>query len=101
MDRSLSATALRQVRLAHAFYVIKLIEFIDTFIFILRKRQRQISFLHVFHHFAVPLSLWFGIKVVPGSIMTFDSRCVVGTNMRLQITKLENEAPPLGASYVN
>ena len=32
----------------------------------LRKKSQQISFLHVFHHFAVPLSLWFAIKVAPG-----------------------------------
>ena len=87
VDTSLSASALRQVRLAHAFYIIKLIEFMDTFIFVLRKRQRQISFLHVFHHFAVPLSLWFGIKVVPGD--SFCSPCS-GVNALSLVTLLQD-----------
>jgi len=56
----------RVIRAAYLFWFIKLVEFSDTFMFVMRKKYSQITFLHVFHHFAVPLSTWFGIKVVPG-----------------------------------
>lgn len=56
----------RVVRAAFLFWATKIIEFSDTFMFVARKKHSQITFLHVFHHFAVPLSTWFGVKVVPG-----------------------------------
>ena len=56
----------RVVRAAFLFWATKIIEFSDTFMFVARKKYSQITFLHVFHHFAVPLSTWFGVKVVPG-----------------------------------
>ena len=56
----------RVVRAAFLFWATKIVEFSDTFMFVARKKYSQITFLHVFHHFAVPLSTWFGVKVVPG-----------------------------------
>lgn len=56
----------RVVRAAFLFWATKIIEFSDTFMFVARKKYGQITFLHVFHHFAVPLSVWFGVKVAPG-----------------------------------
>ncbi|KAK3091204.1 hypothetical protein FSP39_017937 [Pinctada imbricata] len=34
----------------HMYYITKLIELLDTIFMILRHKQRQISFLHVYHH---------------------------------------------------
>lgn len=34
--------------------------------FILRKKDRHISFLHVYHHSTMPLLWWIGTKWVPG-----------------------------------
>ncbi|GFY41949.1 elongation of very long chain fatty acids protein AAEL008004 [Trichonephila inaurata madagascariensis] len=48
------------------FYITKFIEFADTIFFILRKKESQISTLHVFHHSLVPITLWFGIKYGAG-----------------------------------
>ena len=53
----------------------QIIEFLDTFFFVLRKKNEHISFLHVFHHFAVPLSLWFAIKMAPGGHGIFFATC--------------------------
>jgi len=61
-----SPPAQRVVRAAFLFWATKIVEFSDTFMFVARKKYSQITFLHVFHHFAVPLSTWFGVKVVPG-----------------------------------
>ncbi|GFS01646.1 elongation of very long chain fatty acids protein [Elysia marginata] len=41
--------------------------------FILRKKNNQVSFLHVFHHGIMPFSWWFGVKLVPGGFGTFHS----------------------------
>ncbi|XP_017035606.1 very long chain fatty acid elongase F-like [Drosophila kikkawai] len=36
--------------LSYSYYLNKFIDMLETFFFILRKKDRQISFLHVFHH---------------------------------------------------
>lgn len=48
------------------FYISKLVEMMDTIFFVLRKKNNQISFLHVYHH-ASMFPLWFiGVKWVAG-----------------------------------
>lgn len=48
------------------YYFSKLIELLDTVFFLLRKKTRQISFLHVYHHSTMPILWWIGVKWVPG-----------------------------------
>lgn len=55
------------------FYFSKIIEFIDTFIFILRKKNNQISFLHVYHHSTMPLLWWIGIRWFAGGVSFFSA----------------------------
>lgn len=50
----------------HCYYVVKLIDLIDTVIFALRKKPNQITFLHVFHHFSMVVNSWLGVKYVAG-----------------------------------
>ncbi|XP_055382331.1 elongation of very long chain fatty acids protein 4-like [Condylostylus longicornis] len=47
------------------FYISKIIEFCDTFFFILRKKDKQLSFLHIFHHSTMFPIWWIGTKWVP------------------------------------
>lgn len=51
-----------------AFFFSKLIEFSDTIFMVLRKKNNQISNLHVIHHSVVPLSVWIGIKFAPVAV---------------------------------
>lgn len=52
------------------YYISKLLEFCDTFFFILRKKNQQLTFLHVYHHSTMFSLWWIGIKWVPsGSSM--------------------------------
>lgn len=46
----------------------KFLEFSDTIFMILRKKDNQVSALHVIHHSIVPISVWFGAKFAPVSI---------------------------------
>lgn len=38
----------------------RVIDLLDTVFFVLRKKDRQINFLHVYHHTIVPLTIWIG-----------------------------------------
>ncbi|XP_015911280.1 very long chain fatty acid elongase 4 [Parasteatoda tepidariorum] len=58
-----------EVRIAKAlwwYYFSKLLEFCDTFFFILRKKNNQLTFLHIYHHSTMFGLWWIGVKWVPG-----------------------------------
>ncbi|KAI5750176.1 hypothetical protein M8J76_013441 [Diaphorina citri] len=59
------------VHLCWWYYFSKFTEFFDTFFFVLRKKQNQVSTLHVIHHGVMPMSVWFGVKFTPGGHSTF------------------------------
>ncbi|XP_061545431.1 elongation of very long chain fatty acids protein 5 [Phycodurus eques] len=47
------------------YYFSKFIEFMDTFFFILRKNNHQITFLHVYHHASMLNIWWFVMNWLP------------------------------------
>ncbi|XP_060582398.1 elongation of very long chain fatty acids protein 4-like isoform X2 [Ruditapes philippinarum] len=58
-----------EVRIAKAlwwFYFSKCIEMLDTVFFVLRKKNNQVSFLHVYHHATMFPIWWMGVKWVAG-----------------------------------
>ncbi|KAI3374333.1 hypothetical protein L3Q82_006171 [Scortum barcoo] len=57
------------IRVAWLFYFSKYIELLDTVFFVLRKKQSQITFLHVFHHSFMPWTWWWGITLTPAGGM--------------------------------
>lgn len=40
------------------FLVLRIVEFIETIFFVVRKKQKQASFLHIFHHIGSVLMAW-------------------------------------------
>ncbi|QQP56340.1 Elongation of very long chain fatty acids protein [Caligus rogercresseyi] len=59
----------RALRIASAlwwYYVSKGFELLDSLFFILRKKESQLSFLHVYHHSTMFLLWWIGVKYVAG-----------------------------------
>lgn len=48
------------------FYFSKCVEMLDTVFFVLRKKNNQISFLHVYHHATMFPIWWMGVKWVAG-----------------------------------
>lgn len=47
------------------YYFSKFIEFMDTFFFILRKNNHQITFLHIYHHASMLNIWWFVMNYIP------------------------------------
>ncbi|XP_058507395.1 elongation of very long chain fatty acids protein 5 [Solea solea] len=47
------------------YYFSKVIEFMDTFFFILRKNNHQITFLHIYHHASMLNIWWFVMNWIP------------------------------------
>nr|CDS27688.1 elongation of very long chain fatty acids [Hymenolepis microstoma] len=59
----------RFVFMGYMFYFSKFLELLDTLFFLLRGKFDQVTFLHVFHHGAMPPSIWWGVKYVPGGLV--------------------------------
>lgn len=51
--------------------MLKLIDLAETVVFVLRKKQEQISFLHVYHHVSTILLLWFMTKYYAVTMTSF------------------------------
>ncbi|KAG7227413.1 hypothetical protein INR49_000418 [Caranx melampygus] len=66
VDYSDSPLAMRMARVCWWFYFSKVIELSDTIFFILRKKNSQLSFLHVYHHATMIFNWWAGVKYVAG-----------------------------------
>lgn len=48
------------------YFFAKIIELLDTVFFVLRKKQNQVSFLHVYHHTITAFFSWCYLKLLPG-----------------------------------
>ncbi|GAB6028950.1 hypothetical protein CHUAL_004745 [Chamberlinius hualienensis] len=71
VDYSTSPKALRMARACYWYYISKFVEFTDTMFFVLRKKNSQVTTLHVIHHGVMPMSVWFGVRFTPGGHSTF------------------------------
>ncbi|MEE6458333.1 hypothetical protein FKM82_000258 [Ascaphus truei] len=71
VDYSRSPLAVRMAWTCWLYYFSKFIELLDTIFFVLRKKNSQITFLHVYHHSIMPWTWWFGVKFAAGGLGTF------------------------------
>lgn len=51
--------------------MLKLIDLIETVVFVLRKKDSQISFLHLYHHLSTVMIAWIITKYVPVAMASF------------------------------
>lgn len=56
LDRSKST--MRIVDMFYYYQWTKFVDFFDSFFFVFRKKHRQLSILHVYHHISVPIIGW-------------------------------------------
>ncbi|KAL4235653.1 hypothetical protein ACF0H5_004048 [Mactra antiquata] len=66
VDYSTSPLALRMASVCWWFFFSKVIELLDTVFFILRKKDRQVTFLHVYHHCSMIINWYLGARYVAG-----------------------------------
>ncbi|XP_065342488.1 very long chain fatty acid elongase 7 isoform X2 [Cloeon dipterum] len=71
VDPSTSPEAMRVARGVWIYFILKITELLDTVFFVLRKKQNQISFLHLYHHTVMPMISWGCTKYYPGGHGTF------------------------------
>lgn len=48
------------------FYMSKIVEYMDTYIMVLKHNYRQLSFLHLYHHSSILLVSWVFLVAAPG-----------------------------------
>nr|CAD7451027.1 unnamed protein product [Timema bartmani] len=53
-------------RACWCYMICKVVELLDTVFFVLRKKNNQISYLHLHHHTLMPVCSWIGVKFLPG-----------------------------------
>ncbi|PNF22838.1 hypothetical protein B7P43_G02161 [Cryptotermes secundus] len=53
-------------KLMYSYFLMKVFDLCDTVFMVLRKRDKQVSFLHLYHHIMVLLNVWIAAKFVPG-----------------------------------
>lgn len=54
------------------FLLLRIVEFVETIFFVVRKKQKQASFLHIFHHIGSVLMAWLFIVSGAGNYWSFD-----------------------------
>lgn len=66
VDYSRDPVAMRMAGAVWAYYICKVVELLDTVFFVLRKKQNQVSFLHLYHHTLMPVCGFVGVKYFAG-----------------------------------
>uniref|UniRef100_A0A0A9WP81 Elongation of very long chain fatty acids protein n=1 Tax=Lygus hesperus TaxID=30085 RepID=A0A0A9WP81_LYGHE len=62
---------MRVCRGFYVYFIAKLTELLDTVFFVLRKKDRQVTFLHLYHHTMMPMAAWGATKYYPGGHSAF------------------------------
>ncbi|VVC28059.1 Hypothetical protein CINCED_3A021647 [Cinara cedri] len=70
LPRDLNQFNLRQMNISAWYFLLsKILDLLDTVFFVLRKKQSQVTFLHVYHHVNMVFSCWTYLKYIKGEQM--------------------------------
>ncbi|KAM0734469.1 Very long chain fatty acid elongase 4 [Formica fusca] len=64
LDYSYDYTPMRLSRGVWYFFLLKILDFVETGIFVLRKRNNQVSGLHLYHHVSALLLAWLVVRYI-------------------------------------
>ncbi|KAF2896410.1 hypothetical protein ILUMI_09776 [Ignelater luminosus] len=70
-DYSSNEMALRMTKIMWIIAMLKIVQFIDTVFFILRKKYDLVTFLHVYHHVSTAIVTWICAKYFAGGMTSF------------------------------
>ncbi|XP_072744129.1 very long chain fatty acid elongase 4-like [Anoplolepis gracilipes] len=62
LDYSYNYTAIRISRGVWCYFLLKLLDYVETGIFILRKKNNQVSRLHLYHHVTTLIFAWLSVR---------------------------------------
>lgn len=68
VDYRNNAKAIALVTYAYKTYLLKLLELVETVFFVMRKKQNQISKLHVYHHVSTAILAWIMVRYTAGKL---------------------------------
>lgn len=71
VDLSTTPRAMKITRYVHYYFLNKLLDLLDTILFILRRKDSQVTFLHIYHHVGIVAGAWATAKYIPGGHLTF------------------------------
>lgn len=63
--------AVELTKLAHYYFLSKVVDLFDTVFFVLKKKQTHVTFLHVYHHAGMVMLGYLGVKYFPGGQSVF------------------------------
>ncbi|XP_050521966.1 elongation of very long chain fatty acids protein AAEL008004-like [Daktulosphaira vitifoliae] len=66
MDYSYTDISKDRIFVVWLYFISKVLDLLDTIFFVLRKKQNQVTFLHVYHHGMVLTFGWIFVKFYPG-----------------------------------
>ncbi|XP_022816093.1 elongation of very long chain fatty acids protein 7-like [Spodoptera litura] len=66
VDFSNSPQGLEIARICYYYFSLKIIDLLDTVFFVLRKKNNQVSFLHIYHHTGMCMLIWGAVTYLPG-----------------------------------
>lgn len=56
----------RITRLSYFYFLLKIVDLLDTIFFIMRKKNNQVTFLHVYHHAGMLMGGYVYLKLYSG-----------------------------------
>ncbi|XP_032777536.2 LOW QUALITY PROTEIN: elongation of very long chain fatty acids protein AAEL008004 [Daphnia magna] len=71
VDYSDNEDALQAISMGYFYCVSKLIDLLDTLFFVLRKKENHLTFLHIYHHVCMLLTVWIGFRFISGGQSAF------------------------------
>lgn len=66
VDYSETHDGLHELYLSYGYFLLKVLDLVDTVFFVLRKKQSHVSFLHVYHHTLMVSMTYLAVMFVPG-----------------------------------
>jgi len=66
VDFTMNPLSLRMADVSWWYFFSKIIDLADTVFFILRKKNNQMTVLHIYHHSTMVFNWWLGAKYAPG-----------------------------------
>ncbi|KAL6257554.1 hypothetical protein P5V15_011128 [Pogonomyrmex californicus] len=70
-DFSYTLKAIKITKLVWFYFLIKMLDLMDTIFFVLRKKQKQVTFLHLYHHVGILIGAWGATKYLPSGHIIF------------------------------